>query len=271
MCQRPMLCVFILLVVAVGGGQGSPHLRQKLAVGGGQGSPHLRQKLAVEGGQGSPKLQQMVAPGDNVHFLGDISKVVQQNLDILAKMTRNLTSLMEDRRRENCSQEVARKEASMYDIVMKSARGTTAALTTLEASLNSLGGHITNNTCDHNTCSGVEWQCGSGECISRETYCDGLVNCLDKSDEHSNCTKMCTEEEFKCVSDSECIESSWKCDFDKDCDDGSDELNCPQEHMCTEEEFECVSDSECIESWWRCDLEKDCDDGSDELNCPIDV
>nr|XP_045620788.1 uncharacterized protein LOC123771974 [Procambarus clarkii] len=119
MCQRPMLCVFILLVVAVGGGQGSPHLRQKLAVGGGQGSPHLRQKLAVEGdkdsphlrekvavegGQGSPKLQQMVAPGDNVHFLGDISKVVQQNLDILAKMTRNLTSLMEDRRRENCSQ-----------------------------------------------------------------------------------------------------------------------------------------------------------------------
>ncbi|XP_069193994.1 basement membrane proteoglycan-like isoform X3 [Procambarus clarkii] len=229
MCQRPMLCVFILLVVAVGGGQGSPHLRQKLAVGGGQGSPHLRQKLAVEGGQGSPKLQQMVAPGDNVHFLGDISKVVQQNLDILAKMTRNLTSLMEDRRRENCSQEVARKEASMYDIVMKSARGTTAALTTLEASLNSLGGHITNNTCDHNTCSGVEWQCGSGECISRETYCDGLVNCLDKSDEHSNCT---------------------------------------QEHMCTEEEFECVSDSECIESWWRCDLEKDCDDGSDELNCP---
>ena len=36
-------------------------------------------------------------------------------------------------------------------------------------------------------CSSNQWQCGNGECISSDGFCDGVTDCPDSSDEYPGC------------------------------------------------------------------------------------
>lgn len=38
------------------------------------------------------------------------------------------------------------------------------------------------------SCKISEWKCSNGTCISASKYCDGQSDCLDKSDEPSQCS-----------------------------------------------------------------------------------
>ena len=48
------------------------------------------------------------------------------------------------------------------------------------------------------TCLPSQFQCNDGTCILNQYYCDGIVDCLDKSDEH-HCSHICTYDE-NCLS-----------------------------------------------------------------------
>ncbi|XP_019639120.1 PREDICTED: cell wall protein IFF6-like [Branchiostoma belcheri] len=71
-----------------------------------------------------------------------------------------------------------------------------------------------------------QFECGSDKrCISRQSVCDNLVDCSDRSDEE-DCAFRCAADEFFC--DDLCYPSHFTCDGWDDCEDGSDEdpANC---------------------------------------------
>ena len=77
----------------------------------------------------------------------------------------------------------------------------------------------------------------SGDCVGREKVCDGVADCLDKTDE-SRCndgadgTEVipdCGMDHFIC-DDGICYHQDRLCDGTQDCQDGSDEKMC---HHCT--------------------------------------
>jgi len=74
-------------------------------------------------------------------------------------------------------------------------------------------------------CSGGKWRCGSGECVLRETQCDGITHCQDGSDEGDDqCGQSsCAAHLFQCVSVPQCVSSVKVCNGVTDCQDGSDE------------------------------------------------
>ncbi|XP_031632041.1 serine protease Hayan-like [Contarinia nasturtii] len=79
-------------------------------------------------------------------------------------------------------------------------------------------------------CGKDEWQCDNGKCINAEFKCDGLLDCIDYSDEtKKNCPleniKKCKESEIEC--DNKCYPSSILCNGAPECQNGFDETNCP--------------------------------------------
>ncbi|XP_078617503.1 uncharacterized protein LOC144885456 [Branchiostoma floridae x Branchiostoma japonicum] len=71
-----------------------------------------------------------------------------------------------------------------------------------------------------------QFQCNNDKrCISRQSVCDNLVDCSDRSDEE-NCAFRCAADEFFC--DDLCYPAFFTCDGWDDCTDGSDEdpANC---------------------------------------------
>ncbi|XP_078699969.1 uncharacterized protein LOC144926816 [Branchiostoma floridae x Branchiostoma belcheri] len=71
-----------------------------------------------------------------------------------------------------------------------------------------------------------QFECGSDKrCISRQSVCDNLVDCSDRSDEE-DCAFRCAADEFFC--DDLCYPTFFMCDGWDDCEDGSDEdqANC---------------------------------------------
>lgn len=66
-------------------------------------------------------------------------------------------------------------------------------------------------------CPRGQFRCGDDTCIDGTRMCDGVPNCVDKSDE-ANCDGV-----FCCADGTACIPSTWQNDRWPDCDDASDE------------------------------------------------
>uniref|UniRef100_A0A3B3E196 Low-density lipoprotein receptor-related protein 2 n=1 Tax=Oryzias melastigma TaxID=30732 RepID=A0A3B3E196_ORYME len=119
-----------------------------------------------------------------------------------------------------------------------------------------------------NNCGDFSFECDEGRCRPNSYRCDGIFDCVDKTDE-ANCTDTtsCSPLAFTC-NNKRCIYSSWRCDGMDDCGDGSDETNCPTHipFTCSSEYFTC-DNNRCISKAWLCDGDNDCGDGSDERNC----
>jgi len=101
--------------------------------------------------------------------------------------------------------------------------------------------------------------CENGEdCIRDSYFCDGKLDCPDKSDER-NCIE-CPEGDSLCWNGERCIPDSWFCDGEADCPDESDELcgECPEDYV------KCRNGEKCIHENSVCNGVEDCTDGSDE-------
>jgi hypothetical protein len=66
-------------------------------------------------------------------------------------------------------------------------------------------------------CPGFE--CGNGQCIPDDWFCDNYPDCDDNTDEPDDCP--C--DGFKCEISGECFPDWWECDGEVDCEDGTDE------------------------------------------------
>ncbi|KAK2585023.1 hypothetical protein KPH14_008548 [Odynerus spinipes] len=108
-------------------------------------------------------------------------------------------------------------------------------------------------------CAKSELQCGSGECISKNAFCDGNVDCIDGSDEKTGCD---------CAAYLKLTAPERLCDGRRHCLDKSDESStiC----SCRDNDFRCkgYTDNEmCIPQDFVCDGDKDCPGGEDEAEC----
>uniref|UniRef100_A0A8C6MMK4 Complement factor I n=1 Tax=Moschus moschiferus TaxID=68415 RepID=A0A8C6MMK4_MOSMO len=70
------------------------------------------------------------------------------------------------------------------------------------------------------------FQCVNGKRIPQKKACDGVNDCVDKSDEL--CCKDCRGESFLCKS-GVCIPKQYKCNGELDCITGEDEVGCEEE------------------------------------------
>ncbi|KAL3276513.1 hypothetical protein HHI36_011891 [Cryptolaemus montrouzieri] len=119
----------------------------------------------------------------------------------------------------------------------------------------------------HAACDGFECK-QSHDCINQDKYCDGAIDCPDRSDETNDCRNVsCSSYLFRC-SYGACIDPLFECDGKRDCADGSDEntlkcKNISSTKRCTDGEFRCKS-GQCIDKDNKCDGIPHCTDRSDE-------
>nr|XP_036214855.1 low-density lipoprotein receptor 1-like [Bactrocera oleae] len=106
-------------------------------------------------------------------------------------------------------------------------------------------------------------RCDNGEYIDDLDWCNGSVQCLDRSDE-LNCKETeCTDSDFKCYYGA-CVPLENKCDKKFDCMDGSDESYEHCKHtLCGANKFQCGHGG-CVDLNKKCDGKFDCPDQTDE-------
>ncbi|XP_030374253.1 modular serine protease-like [Scaptodrosophila lebanonensis] len=143
-------------------------------------------------------------------------------------------------------------------------------------------------------CVEEEFKCQNGDCIPKIKLCDGVYNCVDRSDEiFGECHYTnCSTGQFRCAYGG-CISDEKKCDNELDCWDGTDE----NKYLCAKDEdvtvllaelqgnctlnsaqfltwfvsgeesgFQCKGPGEtrCVPFYEMCNGKPDCPDGSDE-------
>lgn len=90
------------------------------------------------------------------------------------------------------------------------------------------------------SCTDYEYQCLTGECISRRKVCDKHEDCVHGDDERKNNCEAdlrCPTEQFLCANKKKCVDNSRRCDGKYDCADRSDEV-CNSN--CTKCTFLCI-------------------------------
>lgn len=118
--------------------------------------------------------------------------------------------------------------------------------------------------CEPFHCIPDQFQCRvQSQCILPQQICDGILNCIDKTDEIDCDNHVCMANQFKCPafnnSTAYCISAMNRCDGSNDCPNGEDEIECD----CPRTAFKCAN-KKCISKEWECDGEDDCGDMSDE-------
>uniref|UniRef100_A0A3B4ZLW9 Low-density lipoprotein receptor class A domain-containing protein 3 n=1 Tax=Stegastes partitus TaxID=144197 RepID=A0A3B4ZLW9_9TELE len=113
------------------------------------------------------------------------------------------------------------------------------------------------------------FMCGDGKCVPGGWQCNGLPDCLDKSDE-KGCPKVkskCAPTFFACANGVHCIIGRFRCNGFSDCPDGSDEENCTGNPLvCSEARFKCRN-GRCVDRSFLCNGQDNCQDNSDEELC----
>ncbi|XP_012251446.2 serine protease nudel [Athalia rosae] len=107
-------------------------------------------------------------------------------------------------------------------------------------------------------CARSEMRCGNGQCVSKSAFCDGEIDCVDGTDEPTNCT---------CAAYLELVNPEWICDGRRHCLDKSDES--PDSCLCKDASFKCgqsINDG-CVPRDFVCDGQPDCSSGEDEKHC----
>nr|XP_006818365.1 PREDICTED: uncharacterized protein LOC100377183 [Saccoglossus kowalevskii] len=100
------------------------------------------------------------------------------------------------------------------------------------------------------------------KCIPESFQCDGINDCLDISDEYTNC---CPDGQFSCGIIDTCIEESSVCNGTIECPNGLDERDCD---YCSDTEYTCP-DGQCIPLSSLCNGVSECVMDYDEVGCVI--
>ncbi|CAK9811280.1 Serine protease nudel [Anthophora plagiata] len=115
------------------------------------------------------------------------------------------------------------------------------------------------NTVEGCSCTKTELRCRNGRCVDKSAFCDGSVDCSDKSDEPNICT---------CAEYLKLTAPERLCDGVRHCLDKTDEL--PEVCPCKSTSFQCETtngNNTCIPQDFVCDDDKDCLYGEDEATC----
>ena len=81
-------------------------------------------------------------------------------------------------------------------------------------------------------CPKNERCCSDGStCVSIERFCDGVIDCDDRSDEQEEYCGCSLLDSFLCSS-GKCIDKYLQCNNVNDCEDGEDEKFCEEERIC---------------------------------------
>jgi len=114
-------------------------------------------------------------------------------------------------------------------------------------------------------CSSSQFSCGV-KCIDSTSLCDGRLDCLDMEDE-SVCSSSNDCNGYKCKGTGVCLPARMKCNGYRECELGDDEKKCPRvAAKCNQLEWKC-NDGTCISKTWLCDRHPDCAEGEDEQEC----
>ncbi|USE37345.1 LDL receptor domain-containing protein [Endozoicomonas sp. SCSIO W0465] len=104
------------------------------------------------------------------------------------------------------------------------------------------------------TCASGQFLCDTSKCIKPDWLCDGILDCIDRSDEQGCTQEKCEElgRGFLCDG-SACIDPDWQCDGDSDCIDRLDEQGCTQDKCAELGRGLLCDNSTCIEPDLQCD------------------